>query len=57
MDESKVQQTENIFKDSNAAANADAGQRGLTFPPLKRGSDNDEKHEEEGFQAFVLGYN
>lgn len=57
MDESKVQQTENIFKDSHTTADAGAGQRGLTFPPLKRGSDNDEKHEEEGFQAFVLGYN
>ena len=57
MDESKVQQTENIFKDSHTTADASAGQRGLTFPPLKRGSDNDEKHEEEGFQAFVLGYN
>ncbi len=57
MDDSKTQQTENVFTDNHATTNDGGTQSGLTIPPPERGSDNDENHNEDGFHTFVLGYN
>jgi|GEM_PF-3532657 len=57
MDDSKSQQTDNVFNDNHATASEVGLQRALTLPPPERRSDNDENGDEEGFQTFVLGYN
>lgn len=57
MDESRVQQTESVFKDNQPNTKSVARQRELALPPAERSSDNDEHHAEEGFQTFILGYN
>ena len=57
MDDSKTQQTDNVLTGHHAATNNGDSQGGLTLPPAERGSDNDEDHNQDGFQTFVLGYN
>ena len=56
MDESRVQQTESVFKDNCPTADADTNQRAMALPLPERNSDNDANHEGEG-ETFVLGYN
>ncbi|MCR9261436.1 MAG: hypothetical protein NXH95_17080 [Pseudomonadaceae bacterium] len=53
MDDSRTQHADSVFTDKQDGGS----QSRLTLPPRERGSDNDENHDEEGFQTFVLGYN
>lgn len=57
MDDSRTQHADSVFTDNHPDKQDGGSQSRLTLPPRERGSDNDENHDEEGFQTFVLGYN